>query len=149
MNVNTITIINKIEREKELSLQWVEKVRDIIEGKKINSQYLPIDLTSFSFDYLFFAKFDELSVNKLELKYKKIHSIYGRIFQNYFEVVAYPEEGELNYKCKNISEKEKVLAMEDLVFLEAVTKEFITYLTVLKENETQKNEAYSCFEIAS
>jgi hypothetical protein len=147
--MNRYIIIDKIEREKELSLQWVEKMRDIIEGKSINTQYLPIDITSFSFDYLFSGKFDELSVNQLELKYKKIHSIYGKIFQSYFEIIEYPHEGSLNYKCKNVGEKEKVLAMENLVFLEAVSKEFIACLCILEENATQKVEAYSCLERAS
>ena len=133
--MNTYTIINKIEREKELSLQLVEKVRSIIEGDKINSQYLPLDITSFSFDYLFSAKLDELTVNQLELKYKKIHFIYRKIFQSYFDVLEYTYEGELNYKCKSIGEEEKILAMEDLVFLEAITKEFIAYLNILEENE--------------
>jgi hypothetical protein len=146
--MNTFTIINKIEREKELSLQLVEKVRDIIEGEKIDTKYLPMDITSFSFDYLFSAKFDELSVNQLELKYKKIHSIYRKIFQSYFEVIAYPYEGELNYKRKSINEDEKVLAMEDLVFLEAVTNEFIEYLNILEKNEKSRGEQ-SCLEIAS
>jgi len=133
--MNSYTIIQKIEREKELSLEWVDKVRDIIEGAKINSKYLPIDITSFSFDYLFSAKFDELFVNQLELKYKKIHYIYRKIFQSYFEIIEYTQEGELNYKFKSIGEEEKILAMEDLVFLEAITKEFIAYLNILEENE--------------
>jgi hypothetical protein len=133
--MNTFTIIQKIEREKELSLQWVDKVRDIIEGSKINGTYLPIDLTSFSFDYLFSAKFDELFVNQLELKYKKIHHTYRKIFQSYFEIIEYPYEGELNYKCKSITEDDKVAAMDELIFLEAITKEFIAYLNILEENE--------------
>jgi len=146
--MNTYTIINKIEKEKELSLQLVEKVRSIIEGDKINSQYLPLDITSFSFDYLFSAKLDELAVNQLELKYKKIHFIYRKIFQSYFEIIGYTYEGELNYKCKSIGEEEKVLAMEDLVFLEAVSKEFIGYLNILEQNENLIIEQ-SCLEIAS
>ncbi len=128
-------IIKKIEQEKELSLQWVDRVRDIIEGKKINSDYLPIDITSFSFDYLFSARLDELTVKKLELKYKKIHNIYKKIFQNYFDITDYSYESEFKYKCKNITEEDKILAMEDLIFLEAITKEFITYLNILEENQ--------------
>jgi hypothetical protein len=141
------TIINKIEREKELSLQLVERVRSIIEGEKINSQYLPIDITSFSFDYLFTAKFDELFINQLELKYKQMHSIYRRVFQSYFEIVEYPYEGELNYKSKRIAEEDKVSAMEDLVFLEAITKEFISYLNRLEKNENVLSQ--NCLEKAS
>jgi hypothetical protein len=133
--MNNYTVINKIEREKELTLQLVEKVRKIIEGNRINSEYLPIDITSFSFDYLFSAKFDELKVNQLELKYKKIHSIYRKIFQSYFEITEYSYEGKLNYKCKHVTEEDKVLAMEDLVFLEAITKEFIGYLDTLVKNQ--------------
>jgi len=146
--MKTYTIINKIEREKELSLQLVEKVRSIVEGEKINSQYLPLDITSFSFDYLFTAKLDELTVNQLEFKYKKIHFIYRKIFQSYFDVLEYTYEGELNYKCKSIGEEEKILAMEDLVFLEAITKEFIAYLSILEKNENSILEQ-SCLEIAS
>lgn len=129
------TIIKKIEREKELSLQWVDKVRNIIEGNEINSEYLPIDVTSFSFEYLFVARLDELSIKQLELKYKKIHSIYRKIFQSYFEIVEYPHEGELKYKCKKVSEEDKTVAMEDLFFLEAISKEFIGYLNILEENQ--------------
>jgi hypothetical protein len=141
------TIINKIEREKELSLQLVEKVRNIIEGEEINSQYLPIDITSFSFDYLFSAKFDELSIHQLELKYQQIHTIYRRIFQIYFEVIEYSYEGELNYKFKRVTEEDKVSAMEDLLFLEAITKEFITYLNILEKSENITSQ--SCLERAS
>jgi len=141
------TIINKIEREKALSLQLVEKVRNIIEGEEINSQYLPIDITSFSFDYLFSAKFDELTINQLELKYRQIHTIYRRIFQIYFEVIEYSYEGELNYKSKRVTEEDKVLAMEDLLFLEAITKEFITYLNILEKSENITSQ--SCLERAS
>ena len=128
-------IIKKIKQEKELSLQWVDRVRNIIEGNKINSEYLPIDVTSFSFDYLFSAKLDELSVKKLELKYKNIHTIYKKIFQNYFDITEYSYESELNYKCKKITEEDKIYAMEDLIFLEAITKEFIAYLNILEENQ--------------
>ncbi len=128
-------IIKKIEQEKELSLQWVDRVRNIVEGKKINSEYLPIDVTSFSFDYLFSARLDELTVKKLELKYKKIHTIYKKIFQNYFDITDYSYGSEFKYKCKNIMEEDKILAMEDLIFLEAITKEFIAYLNILEESQ--------------
>ena len=129
------TIIKKIEREKELSLQWVDKVRNIIEGNEINSEYLPIDVTSFSFEYLFIARLDELAIKQLESKYKSIHFIYRKIFQSYFDIIDYPYEGKLNYKSKKVTEEDKIVAMEDLVFLEAIRKEFIGYLNILEENQ--------------
>ena len=146
--MNRYTIINKIEREKELSLKLVDKVRDIIEGKQINSEYLPVDMTSFGFEYLYTAKFDELRIKQLELKYKNIHKIYRKIFQSYFEVVDYSYEGELTYRTKNISEKDKIVAMDKLLFLEAINKEFLECLSLLAKDKSLLLET-SCFEIAS
>jgi hypothetical protein len=144
MNQN---IIEKIKREKELMTQLVERVRSIIEGEEISSRYLPMDITSFGFDYLFSAKLDELFVNQLELKYRQVHAIYKKIFQLYFEVLEYSYEGELNYKRKSIGEEEKVSAMEDLVFLEAITKEFITHLSRVEKRE--KDILKQEFKVAS
>jgi hypothetical protein len=62
-------------------------------------------------------------------------------------VIEYSYEGELNYKSKRVTEEDKVSAMEDLVFLEAISKEFIAYLNILEKNENIISQ--SCLEQAS
>jgi hypothetical protein len=124
-------ILEEISVAKLSYLQWLDRARLLVEGSVITREYLPVDATFCDFGHWFYEKSEHplpllgsLSMGQLESKHKFFHNTYREIFQIYSEGASHA----------SLLESEKVFALEELIYLEAITNELMGYLNMLEEN---------------
>ncbi len=134
-------VLDNIRAARLAHVKWIDRARKLVEGGKITKDEIPVEATSCDFGHWFYsdgqillAVFSVGSVKKLESKHKELHSVYMKIFKIYFDTSNQSFFAKLLNQRKKVSEKEKVLAHEELTYLEAISEELIAYLNVFEKN---------------
>lgn len=134
-------VLDSIRTARLTHVQWVDRVRVLIEGLNLTKEQIPLEATCCDFGRWFYgegqlllALFNGASIKKLEDKHKELHNVYIKIFKIHFDTSTQSFFEKLLQKRKKISEKEKIIAMEALVKLEEVSAELIAYLNIFEKN---------------
>jgi len=127
---------------------WVDRARSLVNGLEIKKEQIPLEVTSCEFGKWFYCDgqillviFSEEAIKKLEDKHRELHEIYMNIFKTYFDTSTQSLLAKLFKRRKKISEREKHLAMEDLIKLEEVSSELISYLNIIEKKMNRIDEA--------
>jgi hypothetical protein len=122
-------------------VKWLDRVRVLVSGGEISENEIPLEATSCDFGHWFYsdgqvllAIFSAASVKKLEAKHKELHQSYMKIFKIYFDTSSQSFLAKLFNKRKEITERDKVDAHEELAYLEGISEELIAYLNIFEKN---------------
>ena len=133
-------VLDSIRAARMAHIKWVDRARRLVEGGKISEHEIPVEATSCDFGHWFYSEgqillalFSISSVKKLESKHKELHATYMKIFKIYFDTTNQPLFAKFLNKRKKVSEKEKMLAYEELTYLEAISEELIDYLNIFEK----------------
>jgi len=134
-------VLDKIRAARLAHMKWVERARLLVKGGDITKDEIPVEATSCAFGHWFYsdgqvllAIFSAASVKKLESKHKELHTSYMKIFKIYFDTSKQSFFQKLLKKRKDISERDKLLAHEELIVLEEISDDLIAYLNVFERN---------------
>ena len=135
------TVLDNIRAARLAHVKWVDRARKLVDGGEITEQEIPVEATACDFGHWFYsdgqvllAIFSVGSVKKLESKHKELHIAYMKIFKIYFDTSKQSFFAKLLNKRKKISEKEQMLAHEELTYLEAISDDLIAYLNIFEKN---------------
>jgi len=134
-------VLDNIRAARLAHVKWVDRARKLVEGGKITEHEVPVESTSCDFGHWFYndgqillAIFSVGSVKKLESKHKELHTVYRKIFKIYFDTSKQTFFEKLFHKRKKVSDKEMLIAHEELTYLEAISDDLIAYLNVFEKN---------------
>jgi hypothetical protein len=134
-------VLDNIRAARLAHVKWVDRARRLVDGGDITEHEIPVEATTCDFGHWFYsdgqvllALFSVSSVKKLELKHKELHSTYMKIFKIYFDTTNQSFFEKFFNKRKKVSEKEKVLANEELKHLELISDDLISYLNIFEKH---------------
>jgi hypothetical protein len=134
-------VLDSIRAARLAHVKWVDRARRLVEGTKITEDEIPVEATSCDFGHWFYGDgqillgiFSVGSVKKLEAKHKELHATYMKIFKIYFDTTNQSLFKKIFTQRKKLSEKDKVLAHEELTYLEGISDELIAYLNIFEKN---------------
>lgn len=140
-------VLENIRAARLAHVKWIDRARLLVSGGEISESEIPLESTSCDFGHWFYsdgqvllAIFSAASVKKLESKHKELHQTYMKIFKIYFDTSDQSFFSKLFNRRKEISEREKLMAHEELVYLEEVSDELIAYLNIFEKNLNKVNE---------
>ena len=141
-------VLKSIRSARRSHVVWVDRARSLVNGLEIKKEQIPLEVTSCEFGKWFYCDgqillviFSEEAIKKLEDKHRELHEIYMNIFKTYFDTSTQSLLAKLFKRRKKISEREKHLAMEDLIKLEEVSSELISYLNIIEKKMNRIDEA--------
>jgi hypothetical protein len=134
-------VLDNIRAARLAHVKWVDRARRLVEGGDITANEIPVEATSCDFGHWFYsdgqvllAIFSAASVKKLESKHKELHITYMKIFKIYFDTSDQSFLAKLFNKRKEISERGRMDAHEELAYLEGISEELIAYLNIFEKN---------------
>jgi len=134
-------VLDNIRAARLAHVKWVDRARKLVDGGEITEHEIPVEATACNFGHWFYsdgqvllAIFSVGSVKKLESKHRELHLAYMKIFKIYFDTSNQSFFQKLLKKRKSISEKDKLLAHEELICLVEISDNLIAYLNVFEKN---------------
>ncbi len=133
-------VLKKIRAARRSHVIWVDRARSLVNGFPVSKDQIPIEVTSCDFGKWFYCDgqillviFSESAIKKLEDKHRELHDTYMKIFKIYFDTSNQSLLARLLKRRKKISDRERLIAMEDLQRLEEISNELVSYLNIIEK----------------
>ena len=141
-------VLKNIRAARRAHVIWVDRARSLVNGFPVSKEQIPLEITSCDFGKWFYcdgqillAIFSEESIKKLEDKHKELHDTYMKIFKIYFDTSTQSFLAKLLKRRKKISDRERHFALEDLVKLEKISDELVSYLNIIEKKINRIDES--------
>ena len=135
-----LDVLKNIRAARRSHVEWVQRAKSLVNGLPITKEQIPLDVTTCNFGKWFYCDgqillsiFTEEAVKTVENKHKELHDIYMKIFTIYFSTAKQSLFSKLFKYKRNVSEVEKEIALKELLALEKVSSELISYLNIIEK----------------
>jgi len=133
-------VLRNIRAARRAHVVWVQRAKSLVNGLPVTKEQIPLEVTACEFGRWFYCDgqillsiFTEDAVKQVEEKHKALHDIYMKIFKIYFSTVNQSFFARLLKYKRVVSESEKFIAHEELINLEEVSSELISYLNIIEK----------------